>query len=648
MALQFLILFVLAVPTTLLSGRLLGVRRGWLSLSMAGLLGWGLGLAVASGLGDAAFGESGLLLDTVLLSLLFTMMLVVAFDLAAPQGSLATGSEAGLVVVPHPIRDARNTVSYLTRYWELLRIARANGLGRNSLDTTSDGTTAPGVSAARSVRATVEQAGGMFVKLGQVASTRDDVLPSAFCEELALLRSSVEPAPREVMARRVERHLSRPADEVFAAFDWNPIAAGSIAHAYRATLFDGTSVIVKVQRPGLEEAFERDRRALMAAARFVEKRTTLGLSLSPEAMAAEFSDGLAEELDFTIEAGNADLLEAATPDDMGVHIPHIYRELSGRYVLVQEALTGTSVADSEAVAAGAESPDELARRLIRLFFHHIFDEGVFHADPHPGNILLLDDGRLGLIDLGAVGRLGPTERTAMMSLLGGLASGDTETMRQAVEDLATFRDEVRPRDLERAIASMLGSSLAPGAKLDVQLLADLVRLLGEFKIVLRPEITLLIRTLISVEGTLRTISPDFDLLAEARTVAVERLGAPLRGEGIQSLVMKELTTQFPRIRRLPLRVDTVLDQLTTGKLEARVSFLRSDHDVRILTRLVNRVVLGLVAVMLGVGSVLLLGVEGGPELSSAVPLDEVLGYLGLASSAILTLRVVAGIVRDGV
>ena len=188
MALQFLILFVLAVPTTLLSGRLLGVRRGWLSLSMAGLLGWGLGLAVASGLGDAAFGESGLLLDTVLLSLLFTMMLVVAFDLAAPQGSLATGSEAGLVVVPHPIRDARNTVSYLTRYWELLRIARANGLGRNSLDTTSDGTTAPGVSAARSVRATVEQAGGMFVKLGQVASTRDDVLPSAFCEELALLR----------------------------------------------------------------------------------------------------------------------------------------------------------------------------------------------------------------------------------------------------------------------------------------------------------------------------------------------------------------------------------------------------------------------------------------------------------------------------
>jgi ubiquinone biosynthesis protein len=235
-----------------------------------------------------------------------------------------------------------------------------------------------------------------------------------------------------------------------------------------------------------------------------------------------------------------------------------------------------------------------------------------------------------------------------MTLLGGLASGDTEAMRQAVEDLATFREEVRPRDLERAIGTMLGSSLAPGAKIDVQLLGDLVRLLGEFKIVLRPEITLLIRTLISLEGTLRTISPDFDLLAEARSVAMDRLGAPLRGEGIQSLVVKELTTQFPRIRRLPLRVDTMLDQLTSGRFEARVSFLRSDHDVRILTRLVNRVVLGLVAVMLGVGSVLLLGVDGGPELTGGVPLDEVLGYLGLASSAILTLRVVAGIVRDGV
>lgn len=487
----------------------------------------------------------------------------------------------------------------------------------------------------------------MFVKLGQVASTRDDVLPAAFCEELSHLRSSVGPAPREVMMRQVEHHLGGPVSQVFAEFDWEPIAAGSIAHAYRATLMDGSSVIVKVQRPGLESAFERDRRALMAAARFVERRTALGLSLSPVAMAAEFSDGLAEELDFTIEAGNADLLAAATPDAMGVHIPHIYREISGRYVLVQEALSGTSVADVESVAAGAEQPDELARRLIRLFFHHIFDEGVFHADPHPGNILLLDDGRLGLIDLGAVGRLGPTERTAVMSLLGGLASGDTEAMRQAVEDLATFREEVRPRDLERAIGGMLGSSLAPGARVDVQLLGDLVRLLGEFRIVLRPEITLLIRTLISVEGTLRTISPNFDLLAEARSVAVERLGAPLRGEGIQSLVMKELSTQFPRLRRLPLRIDTVLDQLTSGQLEARVSFLRSEHDVRIVTGLVNRMVLGLVAAMLGVGSVLLLGVEGGPDLAGGVPLDQVLGYLGLTGSAVLTLRVVAGIVRDG-
>jgi ubiquinone biosynthesis protein len=642
--LHLIAVIALAVPTTLIGSRLLGVRRGWLQMTSAGVLGWVGGSAIAGALGSWEWGTTEVLLDTVVMSLLLTMVLVVGFDLLAPAGSLAKGEEAGLVTVTHPIRNAKYRVSYLTRYWELIRIARRNGLGRRSLP---HGAQATPASTAVALRTTLEQAGGLFVKLGQVASTRDDLLPEEICDELSNLRSSVEPAAEAVMRRRVERHIGRPLDAVFAEFDWQPIAAGSIAHAYRARLLDGTDVIVKVQRPGLEDAFERDSRALIAAARLVQNRTPLGLSLSPVAMAQEFAAGLAEELDFTIEAANAEVLEAATPAAFDVVIPHVYQELSGRDVLVQLALTGHSVADADAVATSSVPAPELARRLIRLFFHHVFDEGVFHADPHPGNILLLPDGRLGLIDLGSVGHLGPNERSAVMALLGGLAAGDVEAMRQAIDDLATVKADILPRDLERAIAAMLASSLAPGAKVDVQLLGDLIGVLGEFRITLNPSITLLVRTLISLEGTLRSIDPDFDLLAEARQVASARMESPLRGEGVQTLVMKELMTQFPRLRRLPLRVDTVLDQLTSGRLEARVSFLRSDHDVTVITRLVNRLVLALIAVMLGVGSVVLLGVDGGPLLADDVPLNEVLGYLGLASGGVLTLRVVAGVVRDG-
>lgn len=642
--LHLLIVLAFAIPTTVIGGRLLGVRRGWLELTIAGGLGWLGGSALAGALGSWEWGSTEVVLDTIVMSLLLTMVLVVGFDLLAPPGSLARGEEAGLVAVSHPLRSVKYRVSSLSRYWELIRIARSNGLGRHSVP---GGGQAPPAVTAVAIRHTLEQAGGLFIKLGQVASTRDDVLPKEICEELSKLQSSVEPAPEAIMRRQVEHQLGGPTEAVFAEFDWRPLAAGSIAHAYRAQLENGTEVIVKVQRPGLEDAFERDTRALIAVARLVQNRTPLGLSLSPVAMAQEFAAGLAEELDFTIEARNAQVLEAATPPELGMVIPHVHQGLSGRFVLVQEALNGASVADAEAVAAGPVPASELARRLIRLFFHHIFDEGVFHADPHPGNILVLPDGRLGLIDLGSVGHLGPSERAAVMSLLGGLAAGDVETMRQAVEDLAVVGEDVLPRDLERAIAAMLASSLAPGARVDVQLLADLITVLGEFRITLNPSITLLIRTLISLEGTLRGIHADFDLLAEARAVATQRMGSPLRGEGVQALVMKELMTQFPRLRRLPLRLDTVLDQLTTGRLEARVSFLRSEHDVNVLTRLVNRMVLALIAVMLGVGSVVLLGISGGPLLAGDVPLNEVLGYIGLAGGGVLTLRVVAGVVRDG-
>ena len=441
MALQILLVILLAVPTTLLANRLLGLRRGWLRLSIAGALGWVVGFIGANILGDWEEGSAEVLLNTILLSLILTMVFIVGLDLLAPRGSLARGDEAGLFVVPHPVRDLKNSVSFLPRYWQLVSLARKNGVRRGGVRASPGKSIVDDASMAVALRKTVEEAGGMLIKLGQVASTRDDLLPPEVCAEFAKLQSAVPPSPQGQMQHVLEMHLAGPISETFSAFDWEPVAAGSIAHAYRARLVDGERVIVKIQRPGLDDMFDRDRRAMLAAAKLLERRTPLGLSLSPVAMTNEFTKGLAEELDFTIEATNAVALRKATPEDSPVVIPRVHRELSGRLVLVQEELDGISIQDRAALDVAGVDRHQLARTFMRVYFNHVFEAGVYHADPHPGNILALKDGHLGLIDLGAVGRLNPIQRSAMLAMLIGLAANDVEGIRHAVEEVGDFHDE---------------------------------------------------------------------------------------------------------------------------------------------------------------------------------------------------------------
>ena len=202
MVLNLVIVVLLGIPTTLLANRLLGLRRGWLELLLAGILGWTAGMLFAGSLGDWRYGSWAVVLNTVVLSLLLTMVFIVGLDLMAPRGSLARGDEAGLFVVPHPLRDLRNSVSFWPRYWQLLSLARKHGLRRGVVRQAADGTPVTDGGTPVAIRRTIEDAGGMFVKLGQVASTRDDILPSEICEELAKLQSAVPPAPRSEMQRR--------------------------------------------------------------------------------------------------------------------------------------------------------------------------------------------------------------------------------------------------------------------------------------------------------------------------------------------------------------------------------------------------------------------------------------------------------------
>ena len=268
-----------AILITIAAGRLLGARRGWASMLISGVVGWTCAVLATGALAGWEWDTANMVLVALAFGTLFTMMTAIGLDLLAPRGSLARGERAGLITVGNPLRGVRQAARPIRRYREVLQLARANGVTRQRPTAQA---LPPGLSQ------TLEQAGGMFVKLGQVASTRPDLLPPEWCEELARLRSQAEPASEESIRPVLEVELGQPVDQLYGSFDWRPMASASIAQVYPAELPDGRSVVVKVQRPGLDDLIARDGAAIMQLAGLVERRTPLGLAVRPTELAAEF------------------------------------------------------------------------------------------------------------------------------------------------------------------------------------------------------------------------------------------------------------------------------------------------------------------------------------------------------------------------
>lgn len=634
---------VLAAAVTLLANRLLGSSRGWVKLLGAGLVGWTAGVLIAGALTAWQWSTFAMVALAVLFGTLMTMIAAVGIDLLASPGSLPRDGSAGRLAFRRPGAAWRATVAPLSRYRQLVSIARSNGLSGHRM-VHADRL----VEAGPAVRHTLEQAGGMFVKLGQVASTRSDLLPADLCDELAKLRSSAEPATADAVRPELEAELGSPVEAVFSEFDWSPLAAASIAQVYAAVLpGEGGQVIVKVQRPGLDIVIDRDAAAVMQLASAAERFTTIGLTMRPTELAAEFVAGVREELDFRAEAANAAVLAAATPAETGVRVPTVHTRLSTRKVLVEERVIGTPISDVVRLRELGFDPSALADRLLRVMLTHMFESGTFHADPHPGNILVESDGTIVLIDLGAVGHLGRGQRTTMIELLAAMSRADAGAVRDALESAGVLDGAGDLTGLGTAIDEFLARHLTVGGGIDSSLFEDLLRLLATFSLQPPRWMATVGRTMVTLEGTLRLVDPDFSLVDAAQQLAHERVSGMTHPTSLRSSIEAEAMAQMTRLRRLPARVDAVLGQAARGTLSARVSLLASPRDLADVTRLVNRLVLGIVVAALGIGSVMLLGITSGPTVPGSVSVNEILGYGGIAVAAVLLLRLVAAIVRDG-
>ena len=465
------------------------------------MAGWLAALALSLAIASGDTGAPGFTRNLCVFAVVFTMSASVWVELLARPGALAR-ARRGLVSVPHPVRAVRRSGRRLSRYAQITGIAVKHGFGSVlGLGRPDDEDLAaqPAVPAARRLRLALEECGGMFVKLGQLLSTRADLLPAGVIAELSRLLDQVAPAPPESVRALLEAELGRPVAEAFAELDPEPIAAASIAQAYRGRLRSGEAVVVKVQRPGVAESVDRDLLVLAELAQVAETRTACGADYHVTELAGGFAERLREELDFRLEARNATEVAAGlTPaDGVRVRMPAVHAELSKARILVMEWLDGVSVREVERI-------DAMGLDRSRLAEAPDAGRGRFHADSHPGNVLVSADGRVGLIDFGATGRLDALQQASMREMLVAVGQRDAGLLRAAVLEVATLRRHFDDDQLERALARFMARHLAEGAAPSAAMFNDLLQLFFAFGINLPPEFSSFFRALVTLEGPLTT------------------------------------------------------------------------------------------------------------------------------------------------
>jgi ubiquinone biosynthesis protein len=640
-------LLVVAIVLAAAAGRVLGVRRtAWRTLAV-GVAGVALGTLAVLVLAGSA-GRSQPLLR-VASAAMATLAVAALVDLVLPVGSAASrrGSKPSL---PHPLRALRRTMGRWRRYIEIARMVARSGLTRHPWGgrRRHGHSTGDEASAAVHLREALQEAGGIFVKLGQFMSTRADLLPADVVAELSRLQDGVAPAAEADIRVVLVEELGMEPEEVFCRFEAMPIAAASIAQVHLATTRAGGEVVVKVQRPGLAALLERDLDIMLKLARTAEARSRRAREYRAVELAEGFAASIREELDFRVEARNIAAVRAAMGADPPVVVPTVHADLSTARVLVMDRFDGAGLRDAASLLdrPGVDRR-ELGRSLLHGMLTQLLVEGTFHADPHPGNVMVLTEGGLALIDFGAVGRLDPLQLAGLRAMVQSVQRRDPDLLRSAVTDIARVDRELDERLLEQALAHFMAQRLGRGMAADAAMFNDLFRLVLDFGLVFPPDVAAVFRCLATLEGTLQVLAPGFPLIDEVKEMGAAWLMDSYSVTSATGWVQDELIEAAPIIRRLPRRVDRIATAVEQGRLTTNVRLTLDPAERRMVARLVDRAVLAFLAASLGLMSVLLLGVHGGPTVAGAASVYQVLAWVGLCATAALMLRVIVGIGREG-
>ena len=469
----------------------------------------------------------------------------------------------------------------------------------------------------------LEKLGPTFVKLGQLLSTRADLLPPPYLQALSRLQDSVQSFPFTDVQAIIEGDLGVKLSKAFVSFDEEPEAAASLGQVHRATLRDGRVVAVKVQRPHILERVATDVKTLEEVAAFLDKHTDAAHRYNITGIVQEFKEALGIELDYRREAANLRLIGRNLSGFNEIFVPAPVDGYTTRRVLTMDYVRGIKVTKLSPVARIDVDTDHLARTLVRAYLKQIIIDGVFHADPHPGNVFLTDDKRVALIDLGMIGRISPTMQETLLKLLLAVADGRGEEAANVVVSLGEKLDEFNELRFKHEIAIMVSRHAHDSlADLEVGRVFLQLNQIGARNGMRAPaELTMLGKTLLNIDLVGRALDPDLDVNAMIRQSAGELMGQRLAKSASSGGVLAAVLEAKEFAERLPGRVNRLLDSLAASELKLKVEMIDEGAVIEGLQKVANRITLGLILAALIVGAAMIMRVETS---------FRILGYPGLA------------------
>jgi ubiquinone biosynthesis protein len=497
------------------------------------------------------------------------------------------------------------------------------------------------------LRELLDELGPTFVKFGQLLSTRPDVVPPDIIAELRGLQDDVRPFPFEQAERVIVEELGNSIDRLFLDFDREPVAAASIGQVHRATLPNGKSVAVKVQRPGAPRQIEADLVLLYQAARLVKERVRALDFIDAHALIDEFARQIRQELDYRLEGRNAQTFHRNFAGDPHVHVPRVYWTYTRTRVLTLEWLQGTQLADVDRLPLSIEERRDLAYQIAEAWMAMIFRHGFFHGDPHPANILILEEaGTIGLVDFGAVGKLTDDDMTKLTRIFIDAASENVDVLPKRLADLGVRypkeREDEFLAELREIYYRYYGASLS---EIDpIQVIRETFQLIYSMNLHLPTRYLLLDRALATLGSVGVELYPDFNVFEVARPYARGLLLERFTPQRMARRARRDAFAYAQIIREAPFQWHDFMEQVRDGQIEVGFVHKGLDDFLEQMQRVFNRLVVALIVTGGLIGSSLIgIFAKGGPHVLGV----NVISVIGFALAGLLGLWLLWGVVRSG-
>lgn len=501
------------------------------------------------------------------------------------------------------------------------------------------------LSQAERMRLALEELGPTFIKFGQFLSTRADILPPNYIKEFAKLQDSVPPFSFEEVAAEIRKELGREIPDLFASFEREAIGAASIAQAHRATLLSGEDVVVKVRRPGILDLVETDIEALMLLAMMAEKHLPNSDIYDPVGQVRELSRTIRREMDLSLEGRTIERFAANFAGDSTVYFPKVYWSVTSKALLTMEMIEGLKVTDISSLNAAGLDPKLIARRGADAFVKMVLQHGFFHGDPHPGNILILPDNVICMLDFGMTGRIDPFLKSHLTDILLAILKRDAEEVISLLIYSGDITDSVNIRALRRDISEFIEKyyDLSLQQFQVGQLLIDFTEIISEYRIKFHPDLLLLAKAFMTIESMGRRLDPDFDMTLHLRPLMENEIRDRLSPKSAFKEIFGNVNSYMNLIRSLPKDIKEILNRINRDKFKIDLEHRGLDRFINELDKSINRLSSSLIIAALIIGSSIVMQTGKGPLLLG-FPLFAFMGY---SIAGLIGLVWLIAIIRSG-